>query len=228
MIVFDQVTVTFGNGTVGLADLSFAIGEGEFVVIEGPSGAGKTTLMRTIIKDVTPTKGKIVIDGDDLSRVSPQKIPLLRRKIGVVFQDFKILFDRTVAENVDLALDILGLDDTTIRKRRNELLELTGLIDKAELFPVQLSGGELQRVGVARALSPQPKVLFADEPTGNLDSKTGSSIITLLEDINSQGTTVIMATHDLDLIKDKKFRRLKLESGKLIHDSSAHHTKKHD
>jgi cell division transport system ATP-binding protein len=107
-------------------------------------------------------------------------------------------------------------------------LELTGLIDKAELFPVQLSGGELQRVGVARALSPQPKVLFADEPTGNLDSKTGSSIITLLEDINSQGTTVIMATHDLDLIKDKKFRRLKLESGKLIHDSSAHHTKKHD
>lgn len=230
MIVFDQVTVTFGNGTIALADLSFAIGEGEFVVVEGPSGAGKTTLMRTIIKDLIPSKGKIVVDGDDLSRITPKNIPLLRRKVGVVFQDFKILFDRTVAENVDLALDILGLPQATIAKRRNELLELTDLRDKADLFPVQLSGGELQRVGVARALSPAPKVLFADEPTGNLDSKTGISIIQLLEDINNQGTTVIMATHDLELIKDKKFRRLRLENGKLINDSAHHvHTKaKHD
>lgn len=230
MIVFDQVTVTFGNGTTALADVSFAIGAGDFVVIEGHSGAGKTTLMRAIIKDVVPTHGKIIVDGDDLSRIAPHNIPLLRRKVGVVFQDFKILFDRTVAENIDLALDILGLDESSITKRRTELLELTGLGGKADLFPVQLSGGELQRVGVARALAPQPKVLFADEPTGNLDSKTGLSIVELLEDINSQGTTVIMATHDLELIKNKKFRRLHLEQGKLVHDSHSHpHAKaKHD
>ncbi len=229
MIVFDQVTVTFGNGTTALDGVSFAIGAGEFVVVEGSSGAGKTSLMRTIIKDLIPTHGKIVVDGDNLAQISPRNIPLLRRKIGVVFQDFKILFDRTVAENIDLALDILGLEAGAIHKRRNELLELTNLQGKADLFPIQLSGGELQRVGVARALAPEPKVLFADEPTGNLDAKTGSSIIQLLEDINSHGTTVLMATHDLELIKDKKFRRLKLEAGKLVHDSATHHNKnKHE
>lgn len=223
MIVFDSVTKKYKNGTVALSDVSFAIGEGEFVVVEGHTGSGKTSLMRTMIRDIDIDSGKIVIDGDDILAIPQKNIPLLRRKIGVVFQDFKLLNDRTIAENIDLALDILGIDEDLAKKRRQELLELTGLSNKENDFPSQLSGGELQRVAIARALAPQPKILFADEPTGNLDAKTAISIIELLHDINTQGTTVVMASHDLDLLKDQKVRRLKLEHGKLIHDSAVHH-----
>jgi cell division transport system ATP-binding protein len=223
MIVFDNVTITFGNGSKGLKDISFAIGEGEFVIVEGHSGAGKTSLMRAVIKDLPISHGKIVIDGDDISKIAAKNLPLLRRKVSVIFQDFKLLMDRTVAENIDLALDIIGLDDSLITKRRSELLELTGLKGKENFFPIQLSGGETQRVAIARALSSQPKVLFADEPTGNLDAKTGLSIIKLLQDINEAGTTVVMATHDLELVKELKLRRLRLDQGELVHDSSVHH-----
>lgn len=219
MIVFDDVTITFPNGTNALTDVSFAIGAGDFVIIEGHSGAGKTSLMRAVIKDLPISKGKIIVDGDDLGKISSKNLPLLRRKVGVIFQDFKMIMDRTVGENIDLALDIIGLDDELIQKRRRELLELTGLADKENHFPAQLSGGELQRVAIARALAPQPKVLFADEPTGNLDAKTGLSIIKLLQDINEQGTTVVMATHDLELVRELKLRRLRLDHGKLDHDS---------
>lgn len=228
MIVFDNVTITFGNGGKALKDVSFAIGEGEFVIVEGHSGAGKTSMMRAVIKDLPISHGKIVIEGDDLSKISPKNIPLLRRKVSVIFQDFKLLLDRTVAENIDLALDIIGLDDDLIVKRRTELLELTGLTGKEDFFPIQLSGGETQRVAIARALSSQPKVLFADEPTGNLDAKTGISIIKLLQDINEAGTTVVMATHDLELVKDLKLRRLRLDHGELVHDSDQHHHHKHE
>lgn len=222
MIVFDNVTITFGNGTQALTDVSFAIGEGEFVIVEGHSGAGKTSMMRAVIKDLPLSSGKIIIEGDDLSKISAKNLPLLRRKISVVFQDFKLLIDRTVAENIDIALDIIGLEGGLIKKRRNELLELTGLKDKEDYFPIQLSGGESQRVAIARALASQPKVLFADEPTGNLDATTGMSIIKLLQDINETGTTVVMATHDLELIKDLKLRRLRMDHGKLVHDSAIH------
>lgn len=223
MIVFDNVTITFGNGTKGLKDVSFAIGAGEFVIVEGHSGAGKTSLMRAVIKDLPISQGKIVIEGDDLAKISPKNLPLLRRKISVVFQDFKLLMDRTIAENIDLALDIIGLEGELIKKRRNELLDLTGLKGKEDYFPVQLSGGESQRVAIARALASEPKVLFADEPTGNLDAKTGQSIIKLLQDINEQGTTVIMATHDLELVGDLHLRTLRLDHGSLVHDSAQHH-----
>lgn len=223
MIVFDNVTITFGNGTKGLKDVSFAIGAGEFVIVEGHSGAGKTSLMRAVIKDLPIFQGKIVIEGDDLAKISPKNLPLLRRKISVVFQDFKLLMDRTIAENIDLALDIIGLEGELIKKRRNELLDLTGLKGKEDYFPVQLSGGESQRVAIARALASEPKVLFADEPTGNLDAKTGQSIIKLLQDINEQGTTVIMATHDLELVGDLHLRTLRLDHGSLVHDSAQHH-----
>lgn len=222
MIVFDSVSKIYGNGTIALDDVSFAVGAGEFVVVEGPSGAGKTTLMRSIIRDVGITSGKIVVDGDDVAAIPAKNIPLLRRKVGVVFQDFKLLRDRTVAENIDIALDILGIDTAVAVKRRGELLSLVGLADKADVFPVQLSGGELQRIAIARALAPEPKILFADEPTGNLDAKTGHTIISLLADINANGTTVIMASHDLELLKEYKLRRLRLEGGKLVHDSHAH------
>lgn len=222
MIVFDNVTISFLNGTKALSDISFAVGEGEFVIVEGHSGAGKTTMMRAVIKDVPLSKGKIVIEGDDISKISAKNIPLLRRKISVIFQDFKLLMDRTIAENIDLALDIIGLEGEVVEKRRKELLDLTGLAGKEDFFPIQLSGGEVQRVAIARALAPQPKVLFADEPTGNLDSFTGMSIIKLLQDINEAGTTVVMATHDLELVKDLKLRRIRLDHGELVHDSSAH------
>ena len=228
MIVFDNVTITFSNGDHALNDISFAIGEGEFVIVEGHSGAGKTSVMRAVIKDLPISQGKIVIEGDDLSKISAKNLPLLRRKISVIFQDFKLLMDRTIAENIDLALDIIGLDAVTTKKRRTELLELTGLKGKDNYFPIQLSGGEVQRVAIARALAPQPKVLFADEPTGNLDAKTGMSIIKLLQDINEQGTTVVMATHDLELVKDLKLRRLRIDGGKLVHDSGDRHHKQHD
>ncbi len=219
MIVFDNVTITFGNGTHALQDVSFAIGEGEFVIVEGHSGAGKTSLMRAVIKDLPLASGKVVIEGDDLSKISAKNLPLLRRKISVIFQDFKLLMDRTISENIDLALDIIGVEKDVIKKRRSELLALTGLSGKDNYFPVQLSGGELQRVAIARALATEPKVLFADEPTGNLDAKTGLSIIKLLQDINEHGTTVVMATHDLELVKNLKLRRLRLDHGKLVHDS---------
>ena len=223
MILFDNVTITFGNGAKALKDVSFAIGEGEFVILEGHSGAGKTSLMRAVIKDLPISGGKIVIEGDDINKIAPKNLPLLRRKVSVIFQDFKLLMDRTVGENIDLALDIIGLDPGTIAKRRSELLELTGLKGKENFFPIQLSGGETQRVAIARALSSQPKVLFADEPTGNLDAKTGMSIIKLLQDVNEAGTTVIMATHDLELVKDLKLRRLRLDHNELVHDSDQHH-----
>jgi cell division transport system ATP-binding protein len=228
MIVFDNVTITFGSGAKALRDVSFAVGAGEFVIVEGHSGAGKTSMMRAVIKDLPISHGKIVIEGDDLSKISSKNLPLLRRKISVVFQDFKLLMDRTIAENIDLALDIIGLEGDIVKKRRTELLELTGLKGKENYFPIQLSGGEVQRVAIARALAPQPKVLFADEPTGNLDAKTGMSIIKLLQDINEQGTTVVMATHDLELVKDLKLRRLRLDEGQLVHDSGAHHHKKEE
>ncbi len=222
MILFDNVTITFASGEKALKDVSFAVGAGEFIIVEGHSGAGKTSLMRAVIKDLPISHGKIVIEGDDLSKISAKNLPLLRRKISVIFQDFKLLMDRTIAENIDLALDIIGLDEDTAQKRRSELLELTGLRGKDNFFPVQLSGGEIQRVAIARALAPQPKVLFADEPTGNLDAKTGMSIIKLLQDINEAGTTVVMATHDLELVKELKLRRLRLDHGELVHDSTAH------
>lgn len=226
MIIFDSVTKKYGNGTVALDNVSFAVGVGEFAVISGPSGSGKTTLMKLIIKETDPTSGKIVVDGDDLANVPPSNIPYLRRKVGVIFQDAKLIEGKTVAENIDIVLEIMGLKDDSITKRRNELLELTGIAHHRLDFPSQLSGGEAQRLGIARALSTQPNILFADEPTGNLDPKTAKDIVDLLQDINSQGTTVLLATHDLDYFKHIKAHRLVLDKGVLATDSAHHKDKK--
>lgn len=224
MVIFDTVSKSYGNGTTALSQVTFSVGAGEFVIISGPSGSGKTTLMKLLIKEIEPTAGKIVVDGDDLATVPLKNLPLLRRKVGVIFQDAKLLEGKTVAENIDIVLEIMGLTDSAILKRRNDLLELTGLASHRLDFPSQLSGGEIQRVGIARALSTQPKILFADEPTGNLDADTAHGIINLLQDINSQGTTVLLATHDLDYVKSLKAHRLTLTKGELTHDS-AHHAK---
>jgi len=227
MVIFDSVSKIYGNGTVALDKISFVVGVGEFAIISGPSGSGKTTLMKLIIKEVGPSHGKIVVDGDDVSDIPSKNIHLLRRKVGVIFQDAKLLEGKTVAENVDIVLEIMGLSDSEITKRRNDLLELTGIAHHSSDFPSQLSGGEAQRLGIARALSTQPKVLFADEPTGNLDPATAKDIIGLLQDINAQGTTVLMATHDLEYVKHIKAHRLVLTKGVLTSDSSAHHASHH-
>lgn len=223
MVIFDAVSKIYGNGTVALDKVSFAVGAGEFAIISGPSGSGKTTLMKLIIKEIEPTLGKVVLDGDDVTAIPLKNIPLLRRKVGVIFQDAKLLEGKTIAENIDIVLEIMGLPETDIIKRRNDLLELTGISSHRLDFPSQLSGGEIQRVGIARALSTQPKILFADEPTGNLDEETAKGIINLLQDINTQGTTVLMATHDLDYVKHLKAHRLVLAKGELTKDSSHHH-----
>lgn len=220
MIVFDNVTKKYKNGTIALDEVSFDVEPGEFVVIEGHSGAGKSTLQKLLIKEIAPESGSVKVDGDDVHKISNKNLPFLRRKVGVVFQDFKLIFDKTIGENILLALDIIGVSGEVADKRLRELLTITGLLGKEEVFPIQLSGGELQRVAIARALAPEPKVLFADEPTGNLDETTGNQIIDLLKTINEQGTTVLIATHDNHLVKNRSLRTLHFDKGKLVSDKN--------
>ena len=216
MIVFDSVTKKYGNGVFALENVSFVVKPKEFVILQGHSGAGKTTIQKLLLKEISPTSGTIKVDGDLLDKISNKNLPLLRRKVGVIFQDFRIMFDKTVRENIWLAFDILGIDEAIAEKRLLELLALTGMEGKGDMFPVQLSGGELQRVAIARALAPEPKIIFADEPTGNLDDVTGKAIVELLQQINEQGTTIMMATHDKHLVKNYHLRTLEFEKGKLI------------
>lgn len=225
MIRFDHVTKVFPNGYVGLQDINFEIEPGDFTYVVGESGAGKTTLMRLLIREFVPTEGEIFLEDRPYSEILDKEIPQLRRKVGVVFQDYKLLPDRTVAENVGLALEILGVSRARIEEEVNEMLELVGLQDKANLFPVQLSGGELQRVAIARALAMTPTILFADEPTGNLDPETTKGIGQLLHKISELGTTVLVATHDTGLIASHPGRQLHLQKGKLVKD--APHPEKH-
>jgi cell division transport system ATP-binding protein len=217
MIKFDQVTKKFGK-IVALNNASFEIEPGEFVFITGPSGAGKTTITRLILKEFAPTSGKIKINKQDLAEIPSKKIPELRRKIGVVFQDFKLLSDRTVFENVILPLEVIGTEKKMIEEKASEILKLVGLTDRADLFPSQLAGGELQRVCLARAVIAEPKILLADEPTGNLDPATSWQIIKLMKKINQLGTTVVMATHNVDIVNSLRERVIKLEKGKVVKD----------
>lgn len=216
MIRFASVTKTFQNGKTALKQISFEIADGEMVGIIGPSGSGKTTVLRLLINEIIPTEGEITVEDFEVHKLNRKKLPHLRRTIGSVFQDFKILTDRTVAENVGLILEILDLPDKEIAEKVNIALEMVGLPQSGDLFPAQLSGGELQRVAIARAMAMNPKILFADEPTGNLDSATAKQIAGLLKEINNQGTTVIVATHDKNILDFLKPRILQLEAGELI------------
>jgi cell division transport system ATP-binding protein len=218
MIIFSKVTKKFSDGTVVLKDISFTVDEGEFVFLVGPSGAGKTIISRMLIREMEPTAGKIFVDREEISKFKKNRIPDLRRKIGIAFQDFKLFFDKTINENIALPLLIRKKRGKKSKEKIKEVLEQVGLEGKGEFFPVQLSGGELQRVGIARALICEPKILFADEPTGNLDQETGAGIIALLKEINNQGTTVICATHDMGLLDSFKGRVIKLEGGGVEED----------
>lgn len=220
MILFEDVSKKFGSSTA-LDDISLEIKQGEFVFIVGPSGAGKSTLLRTLTREIQPTSGKIMVGHTDITKTKDKDIPSLRRKVGVVFQDFKLLDDRTVFENVALALEVLGKSDEEIAKLVEHILKLVEIWDKRNLFPRQLSGGEAQRTAIARAVVGKPDVLLADEPTGDLDSKTAWGVIQLLSEINSWGTTILMATHNQEIVNTLKRRVIILKAGKVTKDTKS-------
>ncbi len=218
MIHFDSVSKKFGS-TFALDDINLQIKQGEFVFIVGPSGAGKSTLIRTLTREVVPTSGKIMVGHEDITRIKSSNIPHFRRKVGVVFQDFKLLDDRTVFENVALTLEVQGKSDAEISKMVEHTLKLVEIWDKRNLFPRQLSGGEAQRTAIARAIVGKPDIVLADEPTGDLDPKTAWGVIQLLNEINSWGTTILMATHNQEIVNTLKRRVVVLKHGKITKDS---------
>ena len=223
MILLDRVTKVYpGDTEPALDNISLHIEPNEFVFLVGKSGAGKSTLMKMITKEETPDSGKIVIGGIDLDYIKKRHIPHYRRRLGVVFQDFKLLPTRTVYENVAFALEIAGMSGRDIRRTVPKVLELVGLADQAQKFPRHLSGGQQQRVSIARSVARQPKILIADEPTGNLDKLTRREIIELLQKINDFGTTVLVTTHDDTIVNSLQKRVITLKDGKIISDQKRH------
>ena len=221
MILLDRVTKNYGKSNKpALNRASIHVGAGEFVIIVGPSGAGKSTLLKLLTREEKPSSGKIVVGGIDYDNLKDKHIPLLRRKIGVVFQDFKLLPNRTVFENVAFALEIAGMTNREIKATVPKVIELVGLKGKEKHFPHQLSGGERQRVAIARAVVRQPKILIADEPTGNLDPKHSWDIVRLLEMINKYGTTVILTTHNVEIVNKLKRRVITIDHGKITSDQA--------
>lgn len=218
MVLFDNVTKTYPSGSIALEHVNLKIEDGEFVFFVGQSGAGKTTLLRLLIGEILPTKGSIFIDDWEVNKLRQNQIPYLRRKVGFIFQDFKLLSDRTVAENVSVALSILGRREKDIDTRVAEVLTIVHLNEKANYFPKQLSLGEQQRVAIARAIAGETKVLLADEPTGNLDPKTSWEILKIINNIHKMGKTVLMATHNVDIVNSLKKRVVVVAKGKIIRD----------
>lgn len=218
IIRFDHVTKTYEDGTVALDNVSFEVKKGEFVFVVGPSGAGKSTLTRMLMHEELPTSGSIMIDGVAVEGLRRRDIPYLRRSIGVVFQDFRLLDNLTVYENVAFAMQVVGASRREIRRQVPQLLSMVGLSHKARLFPTQLSRGEAQRVSLARALANNPPILLADEPTASLPPKTSFEIVELINDINARGTTVVMATHAKDIVDTMKKRVIAIEDGVVVRD----------
>jgi len=218
MVIARDLTKKFGS-LVALDRVTVTISEGDFVFLTGASGSGKTTFIRCLIRDIKPDSGTLEVNGSDVSQLKGKALPLFRRNIGTVFQDFKLLSDLNVAENVALPLEVRGLKTPDIQSAVKIALEMVGLENKTTLFPAQLSGGELQRVGLARAIAGKPKLLLADEPTGNLDPRTGQSIVRLIKEIHTHlKTTVIMATHNSEIVNRYNLRVVTLDNGKIIKD----------
>lgn len=218
MIKLINVSKEYNNGVKALSKINLNISKGEFVFIVGSSGAGKSTLIKLLLKEEEPTEGKIYLNDMDITKVRNRRIPYIRRSIGVVFQDFRLLHNKTVYENVAFAMEILGTHPKEIRRRVPMILSMVDLSRKASCFPDQLSGGEHQRVAIARAIVNNPPVLIADEPTGNLDPDTAGEIMKVLTDINARGTTVLMATHAKDIVDSMKKRVIAIERGLVVRD----------
>jgi cell division transport system ATP-binding protein len=218
LIKFINVSKRYNKDIIALSNISFEIESGEFVFIVGPSGAGKSTLIKLLLKEEEPTSGSIVINKKDITKLKKREIPYLRRSMGVVFQDFRLLPNKTVFENVAFAMEIVGAHPKEIRRKVPMVLSLVGLSDKADKYPRQLSGGEQQRVSLARAIVNEPSILIADEPTGNLDPDTSWEIVKLISEINKRGTTVVMATHAKDIVDAMKKRVIALEKGNIVRD----------
>jgi len=218
MIVFENVTKVYEPDVTALNGVSFVIEKGDFVFIVGASGSGKSTLVKLLLKEIDPTEGRIIVGGRDLTRLKHSKVPLLRRNVGCVFQDFKLLPSRSAAENVAYALKVQGESRTSIRRKVPEVMNMVGLAHKMDSLPDELSGGEQQRVSIARAVVNHPPLLVCDEPTGNLDPDTSVGIMQLLYRINRSGTTILMVTHDREMVDKMRKRVIALEDGRLARD----------
>jgi cell division transport system ATP-binding protein len=218
MIEFKNVSKVYGNNHIALSNINLNIKKGEFVFLVGPSGAGKTTFIKLLLKEIEPTNGEIIVNGTNITQLKRKKIPYYRRSIGVVFQDFRLLSDKTIYENIAFAMEIADASSKDIKRRVPQLLALVGLINKEKLYPHQLSGGEQQRVAIARALANNPSLIICDEPTGNLDPDNSWAIMELLNEINKSGTTIVMVTHAKDIVDKMKKRVIALEKGVIIRD----------
>lgn len=220
MIKLEHVSKSYSAGIPALNDVNLNIEEGEFVFVVGDSGSGKSTLIKLLLKELEPTSGTITIDGRKLNKIKRRQIPKFRRNIGVVFQDFRLLKDRNIYDNVAFAQKVIGESTRSIKKNVPTMLSMVGLAAKYRSYPKQLSGGEQQRVAIARALVNKPKILLADEPTGNLDSNNAWEIMKLMEEINEQGTTVVVVTHNLEIVKAMNKRVITMQKGVIVEDSS--------
>jgi cell division transport system ATP-binding protein len=219
VIRLGNVYKAFPKGGLALKDVSFHLAKGEFAFLTGHSGAGKSTVLKLLYAEDRPTSGDVRVSGYNVTEIRPRDVPMLRRRLGVVFQDFRLLEDRTAEENVAFALEVTGARHSTIASRVIRVLTQVGLAAKAAAYPRELSGGEQQRVAIARALVNEPTVFLADEPTGNLDERATRGVFQLLRDINASGTAVLMATHDLDLVRQTPYRVIELQEGALVYDS---------
>ncbi len=213
-----NVSKRYKNGVMALSNIDINIEKGDFVFLVGPSGAGKSTLIKMLLKEEQPTQGRIIIDNEDITNIHRRHVPMLRRKIGVIFQDFRLLPNKTVYENVAFAMEIIGASSKDIRRQVPMILSMVGLSSKAKMYPDQLSGGEQQRVSIARAIINNPPIVIADEPTGNLDPETSWEIMRLIRQINRRGTTVVMATHAQNIVDIMQQRVIALENGTLVRD----------
>ena len=218
MIKFEGVTKSYEHGVIALSDISVDINNGEFVFLVGPSGSGKSTFLKLLLKEEVPSEGRVIVDGRDLATIKEKDVPYLRRKMGCVFQDFRLLYDRTVYENIVFALRVVEASPREIKTHVANVLEMVGLTGKEDAYPNQLSGGEQQRVGLARALVTRPPIVIADEPTGNLDDETAEGIMKILYDVNAKGTTVLMVTHSKDIIAKSNKRVISLDKGQITSD----------
>lgn len=219
MLLFDKVTKKYTDSITALEDVSFGINDGEFTFLVGPSGAGKTTLLRLLIREELPTSGDIIFENIEVNKLPVKLLPTYRQKLGIVFQDIKLLESKTLEENIRFALEIMGKEEKEIKETTEYLLELVKLQDRKDLFPIQLSGGEQQRGAIARALANNPDFLVADEPTGNLDPDSSFQVLDILNSINRGGTTVMVITHDREIVNKMKTRVIRMDGGKVISDN---------